>query len=134
LSTNDTNEFYEGGVHRALVRDYGDLFYSGMDFTAFAEAVCGIPDALAEDHFRSQHTFITHRGQVFTNRIGKLEDIEQEWTYLCANMNIDNELQNINVSSNSGTKRTYKEYYSDELRDKVAQRYQKDIEMFGYDF
>ena len=131
LSTNETNEYYENGVHRALVRDYGDLFYSGMSFEAFAEGVCSIPDSLSEDHFRSQHTFISHRGQVFVDYIGKLENIEQEWAYLCANMNIDNELGNINVSSRSGT---YKDFYTDELRDKVAVRYSTDIDMFGYEY
>ncbi len=105
-----------------------------MTFEDFAEAVCNIPDDIAEDHFRSQHTFITHRDQLTVNHIGKLENIEEEWAYICANINIDNKLENINVSSNSGTKRAYKDYYTDELRKKVAERYQKDIEMFGYDF
>jgi membrane carboxypeptidase/penicillin-binding protein len=68
------------------------------------------------------------------DRIGKLENIEEEWAYICANINIDNKLENINVSSNSGMKRAYKDYYTDEVREKVAERYQKDIEMFGYDF
>ena len=71
---------------------------------------------------------------MFVDRIGKLENIEEEWAWLCANINIQNELQNINVSSNSGTKRAYKDYYSDELRNKVAARYQKDIEMFEYEY
>jgi glycosyltransferase involved in cell wall biosynthesis len=131
LATEDTNDFYENGVHRALVKNYGDIFRSDMTFADFAAAVCDIPDEIAEDHFRSQHTFITHRGEVFVDRIGKLENIEEEWAYLCANINIDNELGNINVSSTSGT---YKDYYTDDLRAKVAERYQKDIEMFGYDF
>lgn len=134
LSSGDTNEFYENGVHRALVKNYGDLFHQSMTFDEFAEAVCNIPDDIAEDHFRSQHTFITHRGQLIVDHIGKLENIDQEWAYLCANINIDNKLENINVSSNSGTKRAYKDYYSDDLRDKVAQRYQKDIEMFEYEY
>ena len=131
LSSGDTNDFYENGVHRALVKNYGDLFNSSMSFADFTDAVCAIPDEFAEDHFRSQHTFVTHRGEVFVDHIGKLENIEEEWAYLCANVNIDNELGNINVSSNSGA---YKDYYTDELRDKVAERYQKDIETFGYDF
>ena len=134
LVGGDTNEFYENGVHRALLKNYGDLFSSGMSFDEFAEVVCGIPDEFAEDHFRSQHTFIAHRGEVFVDRIGKLENIEEEWAWLCANINIQNELQNINVSSNSGTKRAYSDYYTDELRDKVAERYQKDIGMFGYEY
>lgn len=134
LSAGDTNDFYENGVHRALVKNYGDLFYKEMTFDDFAQAVCDIPDEIAEDHFRSQHTFVTHRDQLIVDHIGKLENIDEEWAYICANINIDNKLENINVSSKSGTKRTYKDYYSDELRDKVAQRYQKDIEMFGYDY
>ena len=72
--------------------------------------------------------FILHDKLIFN------ENIEQEWAYICANVNIDNKLENINVSSNSGTKRTYKDYYTTELKNKVAVRYQKDIEMFGYDF
>ena len=131
LASGDTNEFYENGVHRALIKNYGDLFRSDMTFAEFAAVVCQIPDEISEDHFRSQYTFITHRGQVFVDRIGKLEDIDNEWAYLCANINIDNELGNINVSSNSGA---YQNYYTDELRDKVAERYQKDIELFDYEY
>ena len=71
---------------------------------------------------------------MIVNHIGKLENIDDEWAYICANINIDNKLENINVSSNSGTKRAYKDYYSDELRDQVAERYRKDIEMFEYDY
>ena len=134
LSAGDTNDFYENGVHRALIKNYGDIFYSSMTFDDFAAAVCDIPDKIAEDHFRSQHPFVTHRGHLMVDRIGKLENIEEEWAYICANINIDNKLENINVSSNSGMKRAYKDYYTDEVREKVAERYQKDIEMFGYDF
>ena len=134
LASGNTNDFYENGVHRALLKNYGDIFHSSMTFEDFAQAVCNIPDEIAEDHFRSQHTFVTHRDKLIVDRVGKLENIEEEWAYLCANINIDNKLENINVSSNSGTKRAYKDYYTDELCDKVAERYQKDIEMFGYDF
>ena len=102
-----------------------------MTFEQFAEAVCMIPDKFAEDHFRSQHTFISHRGKVFVDHIGKLENIEREWEYLCANINIKNELQNINVSSNSTS---YKDYYTDDLRDRVAIRYSKDIELLDYEY
>jgi len=131
LASGDTNDFYENGVHRMLVKNYGDLFFSDMTFEQFAEAVCMIPDKFAEDHFRSQHTFISHRGKVFVDHIGKLENIEREWEYLCANINIKNELQNINVSSNSTS---YKDYYTDDLRDRVAIRYSKDIELLDYEY
>lgn len=134
LSSGETNDFYENGVHRALVKNYGDLFDQSMTFEQFANVVCDIPDNIAEDHFRSQHTFVTHRGQVIVDHIGKLENIDNEWAYICANINIDNKLENINASSKPSAADAYKDYYSDELRDKVAERYRKDIELFEYEF
>jgi hypothetical protein len=45
-----------------------DVFRAGMSFDEFVKAVAAVPDKEADDHFRSQHTFVTNTlGETINN-------------------------------------------------------------------
>ena len=56
---------------------YGINF--GMSFADFVIRIAEIPDNMANDHFRSQHTFLTYRSNSFVDYVGKLENFREEW-------------------------------------------------------
>jgi len=66
--------------------------------------------------------------------IGKFENKEKDYAYVCNQIGLQNTkfpLWNANVSS---TNKHYTEYYDDETRQLVAEKFAKDIEYFGYEF
>jgi len=66
--------------------------------------------------------------------IGKFENKEQDYAYVCDQIGLQNTkfpLWDVNRSSRS---KHYTEYYDNETRELVAEKYAKDIEYFGYKF
>jgi hypothetical protein len=107
-------------------------FHAGMNFADFVRAVCAIPDATANRHFRSQHTFlIGPGGNLLTDYAGKLEESAQTFPFVLSKLGLDpRTLPQLNKS----TRKDNRSYYTDDLIRLAYQRYQRDIELFGYDF
>lgn len=66
--------------------------------------------------------------------IGRFENLQDDWKHVCDVIGIEDKLAGSNASRKSVTSTDYTKYYDDEARDKVALRYAKDIEHFGYEF
>ncbi len=82
-------------------------------------------------HFRPQHYFICNEaGAVQMDFVGHMENIETDFAYVAARLGCTRKLEKVNV----GERQHYSCYYSDELREKVAHVYARDIELFGYRF
>ncbi|MEM1320972.1 MAG: sulfotransferase family 2 domain-containing protein [Bacteroidota bacterium] len=103
-----------------------------MSFEEFARAVCAIPDREADQHFRSQYTFmVDHQGKVIADFIGRFEHLEDDFLEMCRQAKLPEE----HLSKNNSTKHVhYRSAYSPELAEAVAQRYAIDLELFGYTF
>ena len=86
-------------------------------------------------HFIHQYKFLCEPGKShpLVDYLGFYERLEEDYSFIAKKLKIDREpLEVLNVTR--GRKKDYREYYSEETKRIVFQIYQKDIELFGYDF
>lgn len=126
-----TNFSVRPGVADCLARF--DLFVAGMSFDEFVAAVATISDADADEHFRSQDTFLrTGAGAVGVDFVGRYEHLRSDFERVARSIG----LPSIDLPRLQAARRrvSYVDYYTAETRDIVAGRYRVDIEAFGYEF
>jgi len=106
--------------------------YKGdMQFEDFVETICSIPDRIAEGHFRSQYLYLTdEKGSILPNFVGRFENLSDDYMKIKRKLKIDSDLPHIR----SGKRTGYKDYYTENTKKLVRERYAKDIELFGYKF
>lgn len=130
--TPDFTTFHPGrGVAYCLARF--DAFRPGMSFGEFVEAVTAIPDDEADEHFRSQHTFLTnHDGQIAVDFVGRFERLDKDFAVVRRRLGFAwTPLPRIQATR---TRVDYVQYYDSDTRAAVARRYAKDMQLFGYPF
>lgn len=83
----DFTLFSQSGVARCLQRF--DAFSANMSFEEFVYAVSSIPDADADEHFRSQHTFLTNdQGEIAVDFVGRYETLEADFRYVAGRIRL----------------------------------------------
>ena len=119
------------GVANCLARF--DSFVAGMSFDEFVDAVAAIPDSEADEHFRSQHTFLTNRkGELTADFVGRYERLAYDFKIVRERTGLPEiELPRLQAARSVAK---YTPYYTPRTRQVVAGRFGKDIEMFGYEF
>ena len=89
------------------------------------------------NHSLPQFDFICdNQGNIdYLKHIGKLENIKNTLTYITNTLNVNPPDLKFDFPHANKTKhKHYTEYYDDETREIVAEKYAKDIEYFGYEF
>ena len=84
----------------------------------------------AHDYPQIDFVFNANQNKL-TNFVGRCEDMQYDFDYVCGKIGIPKiELSHRNLTNHN----RYSEYYDDETRSIVAEKYAKDIEYFGYEF
>ena len=101
-------------------------------FEDFVRAVADTPDEQSNRHFRSQHVFLCDRkGRLLPEHIYRFERLAEDFNNVMDYLGISD----VKLPHRNPSKKTpYQEYYTEELRDLVAERYACDIELFNYEF
>jgi hypothetical protein len=82
--------------------------------------------------FQPQHSFIVGAdGALVTDYVGRVEEMQKSYDKICERIGIPaTPLEKVNTSR----RESYQDYYDQDLIDGVARLYQKDLELFGYEF
>lgn len=110
----------------------GREFERDMSFDEFVRRVADLPDKRANRHIRSQHTFLTdRRGRLIPDFIGHFERLAEDFAFVMERIGAP-EVTLPHVRRSSGA--DHRSYYTDDLARIVADRYRRDIELFGFRF
>jgi hypothetical protein len=115
------------------------------DFVRFLAEAEGGSDAGADRHWLSQHLFITDESgiTVLVDHIGASERLEDEFGTICERLSLPRlDLPYLNTRAGwRGTAREvmtsaayYRDFYDAETKERIARRYARDIELFGYTY
>ncbi|MEQ8992757.1 MAG: sulfotransferase family 2 domain-containing protein [Pseudomonadales bacterium] len=108
-------------------------FRAGMSFKAFANAVASIDDAVADEHFRSQHIHLVNdAGHIAIDYVGRYERLIDDFHWVTSTIGLPTRsLPRLQATTSAVDYRTN---YDDQTREVVARRYARDIELFSYSF
>jgi hypothetical protein len=107
------------------------------DFETFVKLVFNVNDAEANVHYRSQHALIAKDKRIdLLDFIGHFEDLNADWNRLMQLLpaSVSSQLSDLILWANKSEHSHYSAYYTDKLRDLVAERYKDDIELLKYRF
>jgi len=110
--------------------EFNDKEYEKMQhFENFVNYVSSLNIETCDRHLRLQSRLIDIN-QI--DYIGRFERFEEDYTTICRKLDIP--LEHLPHENKSSKTKKYKEFYTEELRNKVYQIYLKDIQIFGYQF
>ena len=119
---------YEGDrVDREkYLRNYGEAF------SPFVKGLSSNNLIFNQMHFKPQYEWICDDNEnILVDFIGKFENLQEDFNVVCDKIEIPRQKL---PHSNKAKHKHYTEYYNDETRQIIAEKYAKDIEYFGYRF
>tara|TARA_A200000159_G_C7315737_1_gene336612 strand:- start:597 stop:1253 length:657 start_codon:yes stop_codon:yes gene_type:complete len=112
------NDFYDLGVKR---------FYNSKETL---EKCLTIKYGIKHSHYTPQLEYILENGEPIVDYIGKYENLRSDFDIICKKLKFKCTLEH----RNSVKRKHYTDYYNNEAKQFVAEKYAKDIEYFGYKF
>lgn len=110
---------------KTILRQHG--IRSDATFAEFVEVVAQLPDEGCNVHVRSQHRFVSDADGVFVEYVGRFEQLDAQWSALADRFGLPH-LPHRHAYAHP----PLAEAYTRELARLAAQRYARDIELFGY--
>jgi len=124
--------FSRSGVAHCLARF--DTFSANMSFEEFVHAVALLPDAEADEHFRSRHNYVTNVwGAIAVDFVGRYENLESDFRHVAERIGLPTETRLPRLQANPRFV-SYTDYYTTVTRDIIATRFAQDIALFSYHF
>jgi hypothetical protein len=112
-----------------------EKFHLGMPFSEFVEAVHATPDDNSNPHYRSQHMVVCDpEGRVMANFVGRFENLREDFALVAEKIGAPGLELPHRLKSRSRKSRPYTDFYDERLKRLVGERYERDIETFGYSF
>jgi hypothetical protein len=123
----------QGGWNQAD-RAWAEANLAGID--DFESFVCRWLPAVDVErswiHLQPQYLFLRLQGdRPSVNFIGRFETLESDYQAVASRLGVRAELEHLNKTRRS---QRYRDAYTDEMKEIVANVYRKDIELFGYEF
>ena len=82
---------------------------------------------------RSESSFILDdNGDVLVDFVGRYEQVEQDFQYVCENLCLDARLEKVNVSR--GRPIDYREVHTETTKRITEKMFAADLKLFGYQF
>ena len=113
---------------KCAFQPYGISF--GISFDSFVKEVSGIPDNIANQHFRSASAFLTNGDDLLVDYVGKLEQFNHDWQILSDRFNLPFPPKTHRVSHSPVPIQDIP--ISKKSLNLLMERYNKDIELFDY--
>ena len=110
--------------------------FFGMDFKSFLLSYdFSLPTSSGEKSWLPNSLLYTDllfdKGKPLINFIGKFEKLQKDFNIICEQIGI---LQTKLTHEHRSNRKHYTEYYDDETKQIVSEKYAKDIKYFGYKF
>jgi chondroitin 4-sulfotransferase 11 len=100
------------------------------DFPSFVNEWLSVESADNWIHFMPQYQFLCdHTGALRVDFVGRFESLETDFELVGERLGVDAGLP----WKNKGDHKLYGDYYDASMKEKVADIYQRDFELFGYD-
>ena len=102
-----------------------------VDFEDFVLHGLSSQDIATYIHFLPQWHFVCDsKGRLAVDFVGKIEQADQDFEYVCSRLGVKKTLSKRNVTQ--GKIQPYEEMFTDEMKKVVEHVYSKDFELFGY--
>lgn len=107
-------------------------YKKGISFADFVKAVVDIPDEEIEGHLCSQYFYlINEKGDLIVDFVARFENLDHDLLFIKEKMNFPG----LDLPHLMKTKhKDWRDYYNEDLRRLVEERYKKDLDIFSYKF
>jgi len=92
-----------------------------------------MPDEKINVHFRPQHTFIADdKGRLLVDHVGRFERINEDFNYIAGKAGFPEDIELPHRTSSNHS--IYQNYFTEETKNIVKERFEKDLILFDYTF
>jgi hypothetical protein len=116
--------------YRGIMRD--DVLKRGLDIPDDCSFREFLNSSIDQFHLKSQLSWIKNRkGEIEMDFIGRYSRLEEDFAHICDVLGIENKgLPRMLI----GDGQHYTEFYDDEMKDVIAERYREEIDLFKFEF